>query len=848
MKFAVLDDSPFFLKALEREWNAIHDDHPDMEAVFVRVSAAQDFARQIAPLQDCGHLLLDVSALNAERMQLLADTLPNTHLWMMTGKALAEEVDRWLAWCQNHAAAQAQWFEKPLSLAETVLPVWLAAGAGVAAGHAEILAELERWPFPCRWFNAQCAAITSNRLWRIALDANPNHFSKDDLDGLQRGEAITLDTWSEHPEQPGRYGKVRYVTRAWQGGFVQFGLALPKTEGDGVKKAVSEIFDLMVGGGSFTRARYYDIVRVPGSAGLLCLHQASHPLDVELPVCQPLGPTLTKRVGEYDAEFTRISGMKKDRAELIRYIREHKTDRKSSNADIQYWRAHANTGNAPWLALPVCKKGERRAAALLIFDRLGKHGGADDYEGEKISPELVENLAPKLLGGLDHLREALWQEDRNRLLERRERMAKWRSIFAGKVDEKNTGNACLSALELVVLDAAKDLTKADSALLALRPPAANYLESRTYTQELMAGLHLDFRRSHFIAVRCAVENAPIYVPEYQRSMSGDDCITEADWRDALAHLPKEVQDERLPKLLRWQEKEIGSVVALPVSYDEHLLGVLVLRHGSSHFFTEEKVALAQTLIREAHPFLRRARALEARDAWDSMIFHEVRSGLGHIRQQADWVLCPSASFSPEEAARGILARTVLMADLSNEILAMLGYKDQRPELRQYDRTRPLDLFHGLWQELQCLPEADGKTLGASGVALHRPLHDPDNALPHVLRVLLENALRYGKPGVIQATPEAASDHWHLCLCNPGQFSEDILRGQFTGLSDREDLAQDSLRAHIGLASCRRVLERLNGRLDLKNRPAQEGGQVHACVTLIWPYAPFPTPPAVGDLS
>lgn len=841
MKFAVLDDSPIFLKALETEWVFIRDDHPGQEGLFVALTAGRDFSPQIAPLAGCQHLLLDVSALNEAKMQTLADTLPETTFWMMTGKAKAEDVERWLTWAKIFPHTQAQWFEKPLSLEETVLPVWLAvtpSGRQISPSPPDLLVELNTFPIPCRWFNFRVAAIHNNNLWHISLDANPNRFSPEDIAQLERGEPITLDTWSERPDQPGHFGKVRYVTRAWRAGYLQFGLPLPEARGDTVHQAVSDIFDFMIASGNFTRARYYEILRVAGSDGVLRLSQASHLLDVKLPVEQPMGPTLAKRVRQYDTDLVKRQTIKGGKDKLLYYIREHQDHKSSMEPDIGYWREHANTGSAPWLALPICRKNQKVASTLLVFDRLCKPKGADDYDGEAISKELVENLAPRLLGGIQHLREVLEQEDVKNRLERREAVAKWRSQFGAQVDHPGSQqNACLTNLESVISDAAKTLTHADSALLALRPPAANYLEPRTQADQLIGGLRLNYDRTHFIAVQCARSRKAVYLPDFQSAMTADSAITEDDWRDALAHRPRAEQDERLPKLLEWQNKQLGSIIALPVKYDDTLLGVLVLRHKERHFFTEERVKVAETLICEAHPFLRRARALTARDAWDSMIFHEMRSGLGHIRAQADWVLHPSPSRAPEVAAQVILTLAELMTDLSNEILAMLGYPDKRREQRGYERDNPLALLNLLWAELALLPQAVGKTLNVTGGSLHRPLHDPDNALPHVLRVLLENALSHGKSGAIQASQSSENGHWHLCLCNPGEFSDDILQGKFVGLSDREDLAQDSLRVHIGLASCRRVLEGLSGRIDLKNRPTQATGQLHACVTLIWPYAP-----------
>ena len=64
-----------------------------------------------------------------------------------------------------------------------------------------------------------------------------------------------------------------------------------------------------------------------------------------------------------------------------------------------------------------------------------------------------------------------------------------------------------------------------------------------------------------------------------------------------------------------------------MKYDEQVLGVLVLYHCDSYHFTQERIAAALTLIRYAQPYLHQARAHSARDAWDSMIMHTLRTSL-----------------------------------------------------------------------------------------------------------------------------------------------------------------------------------------------------------------------------
>lgn len=839
MIFAVLDDTPVFLKALEAEWESVQDDYPSMTGQFVRITGRTAFTEQIGTLTDCTNLLLDSSLLTTKRMQDLLRIAPQATLWMMTGKGQPEELDKWQDWIKEYPErVKPQWFEKPLSLARSVLPVWLTSEPAVHLVSGSAIQptkdELDRYPFPCRWFNTDGIPVQVNSLWHIAIDAFPSAIDPEDAARLNQGDALTLDTWCEWPNQPGQFGKVRFASKGWRGGFLQMGLSLPDERGDSVDQAISDIFQLMLAGGNFTRARYYQVLRVPGCAGVLQLERASYALDVVLPVSQPLGTTMSRRIEDYDAEFA--STKEKKQKKLIYFLRENASDISSTDSDIQYWCHHAQTARTDWVTLPIYMVGQTKTSSILVFDRLG--GGqlqASDVSGETIPKEMVDRLEPKLLGAIHHLRQVMSQAAQAERLKQREDMGQWRAKFAQKVDEDSpvSGDGQLTQLEAFILQAAKKLTGAESALLALRPPAANYLESRTHPEELMGGLRLKFERRRFVAVQCILSKEPIYLPDYHGLVSMEDAITDDDWQDALEHVPADGRAARVPKLKEWQAESLGSLIALPVKYDDSLLGVLVLRHRAKFFFTEQCVKLAERLIQEAHPFLRRARARTARDAWDTMIFHEVRSGLSHIRNQADWVLKPSSSKNAKDAMQEILARTELMTDLSNEILALMGYPDERTDIREYNRCDPLSLLQGLWNELQRLPEANGKSFDASAIHPQRPLHDARNALPHVLRVLLENALRYGGTGAIRVIGKNDDEHWKLQLCNPGEFSNDVLHNEFTTLTSREDLAQDSMRVHIGLAACRRVLDGIDGKIVLENLLLND--VPHASVTLHWPY-------------
>lgn len=135
-----------------------------------------------------------------------------------------------------------------------------------------------------------------------------------------------------------------------------------------------------------------------------------------------------------------------------------------------------------------------------------------------------------------------------------------------------------------------------------------------------------------------------------------------------------------------------------------------------------------------------------------------------------------------------------------------------------------------------LPEAEDKPFEIAPDAVEAPvgqvLRDPKHYLPHILHILLHNAVAHGQPGPISASADIAGSYWVLTLINPGQFSHSLLQGEFRDLSSREDLGQRSGSVHIGLAVSRRLLEEVGGKVGLLN-DTHAGAQV-AVVKLSWP--------------
>jgi len=830
----IIDDNQGFFLGIRAKWAAIEPDHAYWTLNCLILPAGETRKETISALKEGlaaldkspDHVLVDARLLSTKLSKTLARTVPDACLWMMTGWQDEKTLEDWEAMRELHPHAQALWFDKPLLL-EQVL-----ATLEAASRPQENEAASRHWqdiPLPCRLFRADFTPVAVNDLWKVAVDAFPIFFSETDKVWLEQGESLIDEHWGELPDQARHYGLVRYVTqRMPEGQFLQLGISLPKQVHPDRDRALEEIFNLMLNGGAFARARFYEVIEAPGSNGLLRLIRASHIDSSRLPMQHAIGRTMHKRLVEYEAAAIQ-------KGELFSRIRNTELEAPGpGDEDIAFWNLELEIGKAPWLVLPIYRPEPsglpNKVAGLLLLDRDGNlRAGMDDVVGSEIQPEMVERLKPQLLKTIHFLRKAYQEADVKKKLIHLERLDRWHHILAEKSvqDENTLPDTELSHLETALLKEALDVTKAESAILALRPAGMNYLEVRAQNQEVMRDLCLPLTRERFLAVACANRRESVYVQDYPAQRDTDGITTE-DWLDALAHFPEDERKQRARKCGEWIQQDLGSAVALPLAYDDHLLGVLVMRHRDTHHFTATRLSTVEGLLRLAKPFLRRARARAARDAWDTMLVHEQRGPLSDIRNQASFILRPESGVPPKKAAEIIVARADDLVALGDQVMELLGYGDRQGD--SYERGRPLELVESMWhQRMAPVREARNKTLKIEGVCPGRPLRDPQSLFPRVLYVLLHNAARHGNDGEIIAIGDALEGQWQLTVNNPGQFPDDVRRKSFTSFTSREDLARGKRRMHIGLAATYRLLEDAGATLELDN---SSGGRARA--TLRWP--------------
>ncbi len=849
--FTVIDDSPEFIDSLRTLWDKfLQHRYKDWKAYFIYIDPLSDDDSFIASLklhEDADHILVDATLVDQERVQLICRSVGNAKIWMCTGDFEKEVKNQWGNWCGQFPSLQLAWFEKPLNLEQLIATLLSSTEKGDNLKISEIIHDISEdphnigvsfkaIPLACRLFDNRFNPVEVNKYWLTAVDAFPNEFSEKEKKQLLDGyRVISSIVWCECPYKPGQYNQFRFFTCQQGDYYLQVAESIPDSWTKySQEKTLDEIFSLMKDSGIFDRCRYYERIDVPSCDGVLKLLRANHPIKDTLPLSYPIGSTIGKRINDFEMAFEKNDIPSQQN--LIYEIRKPTDDPIVEEADISFWNEAVTAGQSPWLEIPLflsrVKDKHHKVVALLFFDRSGrKNDEADDNKGDEINEKMVKRLEPRFLEVMKYLRSTIKHEREVNALKNYQAYARWQMELSETAKQDAQQSPVLSKLEHIILSAAKSFTQVDSALLALRPPAADYLQVRDFDDQVMCDLRLPLNCPRFIAVRCAKERKAIFVPNF-KALPPDEIITDEDWRTASYYCEgsDEEIDQRVKDCQDWT-RSIGSVIALPVEYDEQLLGVLLLRHQEAYHFTAEKIEAAETLVRHIQPYLRHARMRVARDAWDTMIMHEVRTGLAHINNKVDELENPIAGQTDKQVLLQLFARNQEMVALTNQVMYLLGYKDKRIA-ESYDRTNPLQVLKSKWNTLAQLPEAINKALIIDPNLLDLPdnqsLHDPNYYFPQVLSVLLYNAIRHGKKGNIEVNAQIDAKNWTLLLKNPGQFSASIISCEFQNIQSREDLAQNSLRVHIGLTTVYRLIYDVGGQLKLYN----ENGL--ACVILSWP--------------
>ncbi|MCP3423838.1 sensor histidine kinase [Nocardioides pinisoli] len=237
----------------------------------------------------------------------------------------------------------------------------------------------------------------------------------------------------------------------------------------------------------------------------------------------------------------------------------------------------------------------------------------------------------------------------------------------------------------------------------------------------------------------------------------------------------------------------------------------------------ERLADAQQLVRlnrelrQANDELAAANA--ELDRFAAAVAHDLKSPLMAILMHADLM---AESYGPEDVPRGAVAISRAARRLNSLIEGLLLYS--RAESAELQRE---------WVDLGVMVDDVAEELA---VAADRPARVTHDGLPslrveavlfrQVVSNLVGNSLKYVAPGVaphvhVTAEQDAATRAWTLHFTDNGIGIPPSSRERVFEVFHRE--ATDYPGSGIGLATCRRIVERHGGRIWIED--ANDGGSV-----------------------
>ncbi|MBL8396526.1 MAG: hypothetical protein JNL84_00045 [Candidatus Accumulibacter sp.] len=696
-------------------------------------------------------------------------------------------------------------------------------------------------------------------------------FSEDEIDRLMHGHAVKLHRgwlpWSTPNTAMGWYQLVT-VAHRWRDGqkypelLWQYAIAHPEPwqtpmPGD----AIDNLFKLMAEVG-FHRGRHYEIDQLPDAeqTPFLQLTRANHPVyyemrwqpsDQVLPVAKPLTGGLLDRAKQFISDY---KNPHRDSDPLTYVVRAPcgMTEADDHSLDTQFWSELVGTSNlSAMLEIPVYRKQPQQDSTNLsadlksllgwmIFDRLPNSPdlppdqvyatAASDLEEEKAQiEERVKIVETLVLQAIEQIREekekrrSRHSEEQNKQLKKLRQGLGW----AGSRDEREK-----ALVDFAWKAGGLDQGSTECSVVFARHDAAT--KSLTITVDTTRRLlGQDFPVSSRFALAACARSKKLFVVPNWRDLPEDNRITPADWR----HLP-DMNEEKARDLFEWAKNEILTTVALPVlSKGNSLLGVLLEQHKRPYHFSRERIDNLQAQVDTALLYLELDAARATADTWDGAVMHEIRSGIQDPYQSLNKLLKdPALSETLRQAIRGTLYDIEDLRDLSNAFLENIGNNDKRTRSFVYHSKTGGSWFSTLddYGRHRAAAWAEYKTWSARFSPEGQepgPLSAPDKLI-RVVRILLDNAFRYGKIDTpVELAVSQGQETVKFWVTSGGEFSESIRQGSFRNASERLDLGGRALRTHLGLSLANALIREQGQQLRLNNEANHS-----AVASFTWPLA------------
>ncbi|MDX2300514.1 MAG: ATP-binding protein [Xanthomonadaceae bacterium] len=598
-----------------------------------------------------------------------------------------------------------------------------------------------------------------------------------------------------------------------------------------------------------------------------------HPqsLKDQLPVVKPLRGELRRRARAYYPEFAQEAPHAK---RLIYKIRKAEDDKKTGDEDIAAWsrcldqNAEGGHPTQSWLEIPVLALAKHplgagraparwpRIVAVLMFSRTAASGtdatSLRDADSE-VSPEAVAPVKTLLLGLIEPLKRAIFDEHRRQYIAAQNRIAHYDRLLHESADMQRKKDLLVECFGKV--------TGAD------------------YTF-----LNVPDRDSQRVLVNSALwqhPDAPL-LPDLVRSMrvplDNETFAIVRTWRQQIAHYTQDGYrsghnqslDEEYKKILgdqaetwiAWTKAHIGTALVFPVLVNARSLGVMLLYFQKPWQLIDDLIPYIDSIAHRARWLLQAAADTEAeRATWLLTIGHEMRRDLytadNAVHRLEQEFQAPAVAAAALPRALPVWRR--LRRSLVNAMSLAENWVDTMREIdvgdpgSTFTAIEVIDAYLDLNREL--LQHDNHRVeiiwrVGRHDPAWHTPLAYR-SLFERVLRVLLDNAWKFGHAHVSRFDDEAAvvvelraarqpglhpqqAGLLEIDIRNPGSMSAEAWRHRFDATPPPSERQRDG--AHVGLHAARKLTRATGGEIELDNLtgPEQPTSEAQVVARLRWP--------------
>lgn len=352
-------------------------------------------------------------------------------------------------------------------------------------------------------------------------------------------------------------------------------------------------------------------------------------------------------------------------------------------------------------------------------------------------------------------------------------------------------------------------------------PSDSYKITVATDHKLFHGYVFSSKATALPVVRCWQNKMRVALPNLKKDIDIQAAIVKAYQNEQMVWHCDGINTNVASKIKSYLEKNIGSLIALPVFAENEQISAIILHSKKSYHFDYEKLNRLECLTTRVGWILIVARRMEQRKLFLDGVVHEIKTDLSPLKHALN-----SLKINDEQHniyLRAQYCTTRLDMAVKNLLLMV---RDTEFKLDKSDCLfNVLPKLCELYAEecsdknitLCFTPELENHSVWAT------PITMSVEWLTHIIANLLDNAVKYTKPNkTVLISAKIEKEQIVLTVTNPGRIKKD----DRTKVFDPDYRSKKGTGFHVGLASCKKVMQAHQGDIDLKNCDSK----IHATVT------------------